>query len=75
MLTGLSSGLLLSVASILCKAVIAAFAFEKFSSSGAIASAMLTAYLDTASISATFSCCPYGFWYKTSSCLNIWLGW
>ena len=42
-------------------AVIAAFAFEKFSSSGAIASAMLTAYLDTASISATFSCCPYGF--------------
>jgi hypothetical protein len=61
LLTSLSSGLLLSVAYILCKAVIAAFAFAKFSLIGAIPSAMLTAYLDTASMSATFSCCPCGF--------------
>ena len=56
LLTGLSSGLLLSMASIPWKVVIAALAFANPSLSGSIASATLIAYLDTASKSATFSC-------------------
>lgn len=46
LLTGLSSGLLLRTASIPCSVVITAFAFAKFSSSGAIVSAILIAYFD-----------------------------